>query len=494
MNRRAWLGLAGAAALESATAFQGPTIELPNVLMLIADDLNTWTGLQHKESEALSPAVNRLGGRGVVFRNAFCASPLCNPSRTATLTGIAPWKSGVYDNSHWWKPAMPHTVTMPVHWRRHGYRAIGVGKVFHHTAGFNPPSEWDEFHHFRFDDPWDRPAANYPEVPATKQPSGIPLNGMAPLKHEFDWGSLPKPEAEYGDARSAAWAQDFLSRGQTKPFFLAVGLFRPHLPWYSPPSYFHEVGESAHLPFVDSDDLDDLPTAARRLAEAGNADYQRTREAGKWEEAVHAYRASIRYADALFGRILSALEAGPHAANTIVVLWSDNGFHMGEKQRFHKSTLWERACRVPLVMAAPGIQPAVVDAPVSLLDLFPTLAALCGLPRPESLDGKDLGTLMRNPVRKTRRSVITNFRPGNYAVSDGEWRYLRYHDGGEELYHLPRDPQERNNLARDPRQRSRIRALARHIPTQEAKAAPEKSAYRFDSSSYTWQPNTLPRQ
>ncbi len=493
MNRRAWLGIVGGVAIRGASALQRPALARPNVLMLIADDLNTWTGLQHKESATLSPAVNRLGGRGVVFRNAYCASPLCNPSRTATLTGIAPWKSGVYDNAHWWKPAMPHAVTMPAHWRRHGYRAIGVGKVFHHTAGFNPPSEWDEFHRLQFDDPWDRPAANYPDVPATKPPPGIPLNALAPLKHEFDWGSLPKPEEEYGDARSAAWAQDFLSREQEQPYFLAVGLFRPHLPWYSPPEYFRETAGDAYLPVANSRDLDDLPAEARRLAAAGSPDYQRTRDARKWEEAVGAYRASIRYADALFGRILHALEAGPHAANTIVVLWSDNGFHLGEKERFHKSTLWERACRVPLVVAAPGIQPAVVDAPVSLLDLFPTLATLCGLPRPESLDGEDLGTLMRNPRRTNHRYVITNFRPGNYAVSDGDWRYLRYLDGGEELYHLRRDPREEVNLARNPRYRGRIRAMARHIPLQQMQPAPDKSTYRFDSASYTWQASTTPQ-
>ncbi|MCW5962555.1 MAG: sulfatase [Bryobacterales bacterium] len=486
MNRRTWLGLMGTAAI-AAAAPSRPSPPRPNVLMLIADDLNTWTGLQHEESRGLSPEVIRLGERGLVFQNAFCASPLCNPSRTATLTGVAPWRSGVYDNAHWWRPAMPDAITMPAYWRRHGYRAAGVGKVFHHTAGFNPPSEWDEFHTFRFDDPWDRPGGSYPEIPATPAPPYVPLNGLSPLKHEFDWGSLPKPEHEYGDSRSVAWAEDYLSREQSQPFFLALGLFRPHLPWYSPPEYFRMAAAAKYLPPAAVEDLDDLPAEGRRMAAAGASDFERSRDAGKLQDAVDAYRASIRYADALFGRVLAALESGPHAEDTIVVLWSDNGFHLGEKQRFHKSTLWERACRVPLVVAAPWLKPGIVDCPVSLLDLYPTLTTLCGLPKPPAMDGQDLGPLIANPKQRTRRLVLTGFRPGNYAVSDGTWRYLRYHDGGEELYRLTDDSNEWNNLASDPRYRGRIRAMARALPRHEAQPAPDKSAYRFHPATYQWQ-------
>jgi arylsulfatase A-like enzyme len=491
LTRRRFLGLhftGGLALGVSAGAQRRPsTSSRPNVLMLIADDLNTWTGLQHPGSAALTPHLNRLGQSGVVFRNAYCASPLCNPSRSSTLTGIAPWKSGVYDNGHWWKPALPNTLTMPMFWRSHGYHAAGAGKVFHHTAGFNPPSQWDEFHPFAFDDPWDRPAENYPQVPRTQTPPDIPLNGIKPMHHEFDWGSLPKSEQEYGDARTVRWAQQFLSQQRAQPFFLTVGLFRPHLPWYVPPEYFEATAGDSFAPPRPPDDLDDLPKAGRQMAAAGARDYNSAHQAGKWKEAVAAYRASIRYADELFGRVLQALADSPHAANTIVVFWSDNGFHLGEKQRFHKSTLWERASRVPLVITAPGVKPAVVDTPVSLLDVYPTLAALCGLQTPQGLDGEDRTSILRNPKQLGGKPAITNFQPGNYAVSDTRWRYIRYRDGGEELYDLGADPAEWKNLAGQPAQRQRIAQMAKWIPTTEAPPVPGKSAYRFDPVTYSWE-------
>jgi arylsulfatase A-like enzyme len=254
------------------------------------------------------------------------------------------------------------------------------------------------------------------------------------------------------------------------------------------------AGVSTYRPRIQDTDLEDLPAEARRLATPGAADFELTRQTGRWEEAVSAYRASIRYADDLFGRVLRALDSGPNGSNTIVAFWSDNGFHLGEKHRFHKSTLWERSCRVPLVIAVPWIKPGVTNAPVSLLDLYPTLAALCGLPIPQAVDGQDLSLQLANPTRKSNRVVLTNFRPGNYAVSDGRWRYLRYHDGGEELYDLTQDPHEWNNLAREPRHRNRLARMARHVPTVEAQPAPPKNAYRFHQGSYTWEPAGVPRQ
>jgi arylsulfatase A-like enzyme len=409
------------------------------------------------------------------------------------LTGRAPWSSGIYDNAHWWRPALPGIVTMPEFWRRNGYVAAGAGKVFHHTPGFNPPEVWDEFQPFRWDDPWDRPAATYVDVPPTPRPPGIPVNGMAPLKHEFDWGALPKAESEYGDARSVAFAERFLSEPRTKPFFLAIGLFRPHLPWFTPAEYRQAIAEDRFQPELVEDDLRDVPAAGKRLAASGTTDFYRTRTAHRWADAVQAYRASIRFADALYGRVLRALERSGEAGNTIIVFWSDNGFHMGEKERFHKSTLWERACRVPLLIAAPGMKATAVDEPVSLLDLYPTLASLCGLAAPGGLDGTDLAPTLRSRRGAPGRVVVTGFQPGNYAATDGRWRYIRYQDGGEELYDLRGDPNEWTNLAGQTAARSQVERLARAMPVREAAPAPLKNTYRFDPATYTWRPNATPQ-
>lgn len=454
--------------------------------MLITDDLNTWAGAWHAPSRGLTPELNALAKRSVVFANAFCASPLCNPSRTAVLSGMAPWNTGVYNNGHWWRPAMPELKTMPVLFREAGYTVAGAGKLFHHTAGFNPPDQWDEFVPFRWDDPWDRPAVNYPEIPETKAPDYVPLNGIEPLRHEFDWGVLPKPESEYGDSRSVAWTEAFLARKQEKPFFLALGLFRPHIPWFSPEQDFAVSRENRFLPQRLDSDLEDVPAIGHQFASAGRPDLQRVEKLRKWEEAVTAYRASIHFADRLFGRVLRALEKCGEAENTIIVFWSDNGYHLGEKERFHKSTLWERACRVPMMVALPGGKSGVCTAPVSLLDILPTLAELCDVHVPQATDGQSLLTLLDDPARDSERVVVTNFQPGNYAVSNGQFRYIRYRDGGEELYDLNADPNEWRNLAGNSGMRPMVRKLAAAIPPNEAQPVPGKDSYRFDPNAYTW--------
>ncbi|MDZ7639630.1 MAG: sulfatase-like hydrolase/transferase, partial [Bryobacterales bacterium] len=394
---------------------------------------------------------------------------------------------GVYDNSHWWRPAMPDVQTMPQYWRKNGYHVAGAGKVFHHTAGFNPLDQWDEYLPFNWDDPWDRPVANYPDVPPEKRPAFSPLNGMRPTKHEFDWGSLPKAESDYGDARSVSWAEAFLARKHQKPFFLSLGMFRPHLPWFSPKEDFDASLARPFFPQGDGSDLEDVPAEGKQLAAPGADDFARTRDAGKWEESVTAYRASIRFADRLLGRVLKALERSGQSENTVIVFWSDNGFHLGEKGRFHKSTLWERACHVPMTIAAPGVKPGVCKAPASLLDLYLTMTTLCGLNTPVGMDGESLLPFLQNPGRQAEKPALTNFGPGNYAVSDGRWRYIRYRGGGEELYDLREDPAEWRNLANDAGNRHRMGDMARWIPKSEARPVPGKDMYRFDPSNYSWE-------
>ncbi|MGI9243276.1 MAG: sulfatase-like hydrolase/transferase, partial [Verrucomicrobiales bacterium] len=303
----------------------------PNVLFLAVDDMKDWVNcLGGYGGTVHTPNIDRLAKRGMLFTNAHCVSPKCAPSRAALMTGLRPSTTGLYDNGHWWLPNLPDVVTIPAQFRQHGYLVAGAGKIFHHTAGNHPPNQWDDFQKLVFrDDPWFRGVSlNYPWSKPAPNPEGFPFSGVDGLGHENDWGSLGMPESDYDDSRSADYAVDFLSRPQSKPFFLACGLFRPHLPWYVPQEYFdrYELDEIV-LPNVNPEDLEDLPPAGRRFAEARRADLETIEKAGKLKESVRAYLASVTYADVQLGRVLDALDASPHAEDTVIVLWSDHGWH-----------------------------------------------------------------------------------------------------------------------------------------------------------------------
>jgi len=463
----------------------------PNVLMIAVDDMNDWVGcLGGYAGTVHTPNIDRLAARGTLFTNAHCASPKCAPSRAAILLGRMPSTTGLYDNAHWWYPHMPDAVTLPMHFRAHGYRAVGAGKIHHHTAGFNPPHQWDEFEPLVFrDDPWFRgDRRNYPWSDFGSPPEGYPFSGVKNLGHENDWGSLPVPERDLDDARSIDAAIGYLRRDHDRPFLLAVGTFRPHLPWYVPQRFF-DLYDSADvvLPEVPADDLDDLPPPARELAAERRRDFELIRDAGQWRAAVRAYLASISFADAQVGRLLDELDASPHAADTIVVFWSDHGWHLGEKHHWHKMTLWERATRVPFIIAAPGHDTARCARPVNLVDLYPTLIDLCGLPAsPHALDGQSLTPLLRDPTVPRERPSVTEFLAGNAAVRDECYRYIRYHDGSEELYDHRADPNEWRNLASDPAMADVKVRLAKGLPVTWAPSAPAKNAYEFDPDRHAW--------
>ncbi len=460
----------------------------PNVLLILADDLNDWVGSLSGHRNARTPNIDRLASEGMLFSEAYAASPKCNPSRTALLLGLRPSTTGIYDNGHWWRPHLPEAVSLPQAFRKAGYAVAGAGKIFHHTAGFNPPDLWDEYFALRFDDPWDRAGSAYPQAAPAQPPPGHPLAGIVPFRHELDWGPLPIEEHEYGDARTVEWAARFLAEPRDNPFFLAVGLFHPHLPWYAPATYFEAFppGEVS-LPSAPADDLADVPPEGRRLAQGGAGVFRRIREGGKWAEAIGAYAANIAFADTLVGRLVEALDASSHAGNTVVVFASDHGFHLGEKGHWYKSTLWERATHVPLVVRGPGVEPGRVCArPVSLLDIYPTLIDIAGLaPRPV-LEGSSFQGLLRDPDSEADRHAVVTYLRGNHAVRRGKWLYIRYRDGGEELYDREQDPEELTNLAAREDLRETVRALRELLPATSAPPAPLKSHYVFDTEAYTW--------
>ena len=463
---------------------------LPNVLFLAVDDMKDWVNcLGGYEGTVHTPNIDRLAARGTLFTNAHCASPKCAPSRAAILTGLMPSTTGLYDNGHWWLPNLPEVATIPAHFRNHGYRVTGAGKIFHHTAGNHPPNQWDEFQPLRFgDDPWFRGVKlNYPWSKHEPRPEGFPFSGVEGLGHENDWGSLGYPERDYDDSKSAQFAVDVLSGDHHQPFFLACGLFRPHLPWYVPQSYFDLYPlEQIVLPRVKANDLEDVPEAGQALARARRKDFETIRGADQWKQAVRAYLASISYADAQLGRVLDALDSSRHRDNTVVVLWSDHGWHLGEKGHWHKSTLWEEATRVPLIISAPGKNPDKCSKPVSLVDIYPTLNALCSLPADEAHDGVSLVPLLDDPDREWKRPAVVEYHTGNAAVRSEHHRLIRYLDGSEELYDLENDPHEWDNLIGNSSLAEIRSELADWLPGQWAKSAPTKSAFEFDPHTFTW--------
>ena len=462
----------------------------PNVLVILADDLNDWVGALATRPTARTPRIDQLAREGALFREAYAASPKCNPSRTALLLGLRPSTTGIYDNGHWWRPHLPEAVTLPEAFREAGFTVAGAGKVFHHTAGFNPPDLWDRYFPLQFDDPWDRRGSAYPGIGRISAPPGHPLAGVEPFRHELDWGALSIEERDYGDALSAARAEAFLGEVHARPFFLVVGFFHPHLPWYAPARYFDRFpAEEVVLPMAPPDDLDDVPDEGRRLAERGAEVFRLLRETAKWREAVAAYAANIAFADALVGRVVDALDASAYAENTIVLFASDHGFHLGEKGHWYKSTLWERSTHVPLIIRGPGIEAGTVcDRPVSLLDVYPTLLDLAGLPPRPELEGASLTRLLKDPESEPGRHAGITYLEGNHAVRRGKWLYIRYRDGSEELYDRESDPGEHANLASDDSLRAVKRTLHQLLPRRDAPPAPLKSAYRFDPAEYSWMP------
>lgn len=460
----------------------------PNVLFISVDDLNDWVGCLGGYNGVKTPNIDRLASQGVLFSNAHCASPLCNPSRTALLTGRRPSSTGIYNNDQFWKPNLPGTVTLPMYFKANGYHVAGAGKVFHHTAGNNPPDQWDEFQLQVFDDPWYRRADWYPWNKRVPAPPGHPFNGLRDFQGEFDWGVIPAAEHEYGDQRAVDFGLEFLNKPRSKPFFLAVGLWHPHIPMFAPQKYFDMYpSEKVKIPYTPEGDLDDVPKQGQQFAAFRREEHNRIVREGKWRDAVRAYLAAVTFADAMIGRLLDGLEKSRYASNTIVVFWSDNGWHLGEKEHWHKSTLWQRSTHVPLIIKTPAPKQAGVarKQAVSLLDLYPTLIDLCGLPKKPDLEGTSLRPLLDNSTG-SRPPVIIDYLRGNHAIRDERWRYIRYHDGTEELYDEDADPQNWNNLASVPRYGSIKSRLAKYIPENPVPSKPERTAFDFDFATHTY--------
>jgi arylsulfatase A-like enzyme len=452
----------------------------PNVLMIIVDDMNDWVGCLGGHPDVKTPHIDRLAKRGTLFTNAHVAAPVCNPSRVATMTGRLPSSTGVYDNRPVWHEAMRGVTSIPRHFKVNGYRVVGGGKVNHHMPGFNRRSDWHEYFDQVFDNHYQDQLARGLDVTGFQWPKGFPLNRLPavnsfsrPPKNakEFDWGAWDKMDREMGDGQMVEWAAEFLAHPPEKPFFLAAGIYRPHLPFYAPRKYFEMYPpDKITLPPTKADDLDDLPEAGKEMAAIRRGDYELVMKSGKYRELLQAYLASVSFGDALVGRLLDALDASPAAKNTIIVFWSDHGWHLGEKRHLHKFTLWERSTRIPFIVVAPGVtHPGIRSGkPVGTIDIFPTLNELCDLPSVDGLDGASLMPMLRNPALDRKRPALITHGQGNHALRTERWRYIRYTNGDEELYDHARDPNEWTNLANKPELASVKSELTKWLPNTDA--------------------------
>ena len=428
----------------------------PDVLMIAVDDLNHWIGALGRNPVAKTPHMDRIAKQGLAFTNAHCPAPVCNASRAALLSGRRPHETGIYDNGIDWERRVRTGTTLPAHFLRNGYEVRGAGKIFH-TNTFKP-AEWTHYER------------NYPK--------GEPVDAT----ESGTIGKLPYAKLRGGDDslmdwRTASYGIEQLTRRRGNPLFLACGIYRPHLPWNVPGKYFdlHPL-ESIPLPPHRKGDLDDVPEAGRKMA-LGIGDHASILESGgetAWRRAMQAYLASISYADAQIGRILDALERSPGRDNTIVVLWGDHGWHLGEKEHWRKFTLWEEGTRTPFLWSVPGVTKpgSRCTRPVDLMALYPTLCDLCRIPVPSWVVDPSLRPLLANPNLRSHVPARTTFNRGNHAVRTESWRYIRYADGTDELYDHRDDPNEWTNRAGDPRMAAVRRTLAQWIPHREALQPP----------------------
>ncbi|MCB1129671.1 MAG: sulfatase [Verrucomicrobiae bacterium] len=464
----------------------------PNVLFIALDDLNDWIGCMGGNPQSITPNFDRLAADGMLFTNAHCSAPACNPSRVSIFSGISPHKSGIYTNAQVLRDVLPDATLMPRYFSEHGYWSAGSGKLLHYIIDAR---SWDDyFPEKETEDPF--PRTLYPD----KRPVSLPVGG--PWQYEeTDWGPLDATDEEFGgDWLVSDWIGKQLAATHDKPFFLACGIYRPHEPWFVPKKYFDRFPlESIQLPpGYKEADLDDVPEEGQQLAR--NRYFPHILKEGQWKQGIQGYLASIHFADAMLGRVLDSLENGPNKDNTIVVLWSDHGWQLGEKEHWQKYTAWRLCTRVPLMVKVPaGASPALPDGvkpgsrcdePVSLVGLFPTLNELCGLPAKDGLDGTSIVPLLKDPSASKDSAALTFLHDGkSVAVSGREWRYIRYAKGGEELYHISADPFEWNNVAADPAHAGVMEKLRARIP---ATIATVKPVAVKDLPAVDWHPCTDP--
>ena len=425
--------------------------------------------------------------RSDVYRR-YAPSVYCAPSRTAIFTGRYSSTTGCYGNEVYHYDH-PEIVPLQLSFQRSGYATYGTGKLFHHREGYLDRRGWDEF--FVRNETLRRKGWRIETWPMVEHERDVPFPEPFPASIYnrgkqvtgglfLEWGSIPNGrEEEMADTRRVNFACEVLQRKHDEPFFLAVGLYAPHFPNYAPQKYFDLYdADDIKAPAYKEDDLVDLPPRIRRQMENRKRHHhEKLVGLGAVEDAIHGYLACISYADAMLGRVLDSLRNSPYADNTIVVLWSDHGYHHGEKGDWGKHTLWERT-RTCLLFGRARDSPATqqVDTTVSLIDMYPTFVDLCDLTPVDDLEGESLAGVLEDPQAAEDRDVFLPYHdPGGYAIINQRWRYIHYSDNTEELYDVRTDPHEWDNLADDPQfvhVKQKLQASAPN--TFAARATPRK--------------------
>ncbi|QXD26796.1 sulfatase [Opitutia bacterium ISCC 52] len=457
----------------------------PNVLLISIDDLNDWAGKFNGNPQMLTPHLDRFAEKGaVVFQNTHCAGPVCGPSRSAMMSGFMPDRTGAYGNSHnMLKSALVQEyATLPEYFSKNGYTTINKGKIFHAHASEHGLDRgqwaWDTWLPREGGAPVDKTKyySRREGVYGGKKMKDSPY--ADPRGSEFGWGPTIGGKEEMSDYQTAQWAADLLQEPSEKPFFLAVGISKPHLPWYVPQKYFDRYPlDQVIAPVVDENDFDDVLNAKGEPAYEASLDYLWTSQSDElYKRAARAYMASSSFADDCVGVVLDGLAKSPHRDNTIVVIWGDHGWHLGEKLRYRKGSLWAESTRAPLMIRLPGMDKAQdCEHAVNLLDLHPTVIDLCGLPARPDIDGRSIVPLLENPTQDWPYPTVTTQGYGNHSVVYEDWHYIQRRDGVNELYHLKSDPYEHKNLIRsdNPVAAQVLAQLKSFVPTDLAPELPK---------------------
>ena len=426
----------------------------PNVLLIAVDDLNDWIGCMDGHPDTKTPNIDRLASRGILFTNAHSQGTMCNPSRISIMWGKRPSSTGFYDN-HFPVAKAPEflrkNISLASHFNANGYKTLTAGKIYHASMPKNDfqvvgprPSQWLK--------DYDRPVQKKPE-----QYHSI-----------WDFGPQNYVEEEFVDYKIASWGVKQLKEKHEKPFFFALGFMRPHVPFFPPERVYNSMNDT-HLPKVKEDDWSDLSEAARKLTLSNKKipTHDWMKEEDRWHLAVRSYLACINWVDKQIGRVLDALDESPYADNTIIMLYADHGYHLGEKQRWSKFSLWERTTRVPFIISLPGGARGTSTKPVELLSIYPTLIDLCKLTPNDTIEGISLLPLLENTREPWEHVAISTLGQNNHSIRDERWRYILYADGSQELYDHKVDSNEWHNLVSekvDPVHAAVIERLKKHLP------------------------------
>lgn len=471
----------------------------PNIVFFVLDDLNDWINPLGYH-QAITPNLDRLAESGVMFTNAHAPGVYCAPSRTAIFTGLQATTTGCYTNEIFFYD-YPDLIPLQMAFQQGGYDTWGAGKLFHHRGGYVDLRGWNEFY------------ARSEEIKEMgyemgSRGSDMPLPDPYPYSSYYrktdkqltggsfmEWGPIPDSlEDRMIAVQRTKWICDLLRQPHEKPFFIGLGLYCPHFPNYAPQKYFdmYELSQ-VQVPYLKKDELEDLPEGIRnRMINRRRMHQETLEEIDAVKEAVWAYLAAVTYADDMLGRVLDALEKSEHAENTIVIMWSDQGYHHGEKGQWGKHTLWKQTSRVPLIFSGANLpEGQEISATVGLIDLYPTLIEMCDLPKPHEMEGVSLLPVIKDPLLAVDRNLfIPSHERGSYAVVNEHWRYIYYRDGTEELYNLQEDPDEWYNLAGDEVYRPVIDAMKQAVPGEFHPGATPRNRLNLvvTGDTFHWEP------